>query len=236
MPISLDELHRAQRFSRPAILRIVGDNYPAIHRIAYGLAGRASTARQILRLVVQRGLRALPTWRDETAPTRWFLHHTILASRRIVRGAPAAMEDLLVLQSSSAEPAYVAFVRALRSLPVQQREAVLLHHAEHLPMRQVAIAMDCSTEAAGTHLAAGVSALRQVAGDDFERFVRQLDAAYARLTPEENGVALPATIERRISRYVWPRKLWRILSPIVLIGILAALAWSAWRLYSMVDL
>lgn len=233
MSITLEELRRAQKLNAPAVARVVADVYPAVHRMAHGLAGRTDAARAILRFVVRRGLRALPTWRDEGAPQRWFMHHTILAARRACRKKPAPMEDLLVRESSSAHAGYVAFVRALRALAVQQREAILLHHAEHLPLRQVSIAMDCSTEAAGAHLSAGVSALRHTAGEDFDRFITQLASTYATFTPR-GDLVLPS-IRKRVSRFVWPRKIWRILRPLLTIALLAAIGWAAWKIYHLID-
>jgi DNA-directed RNA polymerase specialized sigma24 family protein len=234
MSITLDVLHRAQRLDAQAISQIVQDNYAPIHRIAHGLAGRPDVARGVLSTVVGRALRALPHWRDEGAPQRWFQHQTILTARRAARPVANPIEDPLVLNADAAEPAYVAFVRALRSLSGQQREAFLRHHAEHLTMRQVAIAMDCSMEAANTHLAAGRSALKNVAGADFERFSSQLASAFAKLTPTEDA-ALPA-IDRQIRRFVWPRRIWRILSPLLVLTIIAALAYGAWKLYQLIEI
>ena len=116
----------------------------------------------------------------------------------------------------------------------QQREAYLLHHAEHLAMRQVAIAMDCSMDAAATHLIAARAALKNVAGADYERFSKQASNAYSKLTPT-GDVELPA-IEKRIRRFTWPRRIWRVVSPILALAILAALIWGAWRLYRLLDI
>jgi DNA-directed RNA polymerase specialized sigma24 family protein len=233
MPITLEDLHRAQRLNRDAIVRIVQENYPAIHRMAHGLTAQEKTAAAVLRFVLARGLRALSNWRDEGAPARWFQHHTIHAARRMVRPIENPLQDLLVLHAASAEPAYVAFVRALRKLPGQQREAFLLHHAEHLQMRQVAVAMDCSTDAAGAHLAAAVSDLKTVTGADFPRFSAQLAAAYQTFTPTDDAIV--PVISPRVARYVWPRKIWRVLSPVLGIALIAAAAWGAWTLYPLLD-
>jgi hypothetical protein len=170
----------------------------------------------------------LPKFRDEGEPQRWFLHHTILACRR--EGPPrGAKEDLLVAVADPApSPPYVAFVRAVRALPQQQMEAVILHHGESFNLRYMAVAMDCSTAAAQTHLNAATETLQLVAGDQLATLLSRLRAAYQRLSPAER-VQVP-TVGRLVRRHVWPRRLWRTVKWLIVITLLAAIAWAAWKI------
>ena len=89
-------------------------------------------------------------------------------------GATAALradgnQDPLVARASFADPAYTAFVRAVRGLPEQQAEAYLLYHGERLNERLLGVAMDCSAAAAANHLQAATDALTAMSGGDLSR-------------------------------------------------------------------
>src|SRR5688572_15823413 len=158
---------QAKKLKRPAVDDLFAMVYPAVVRIAKALAGRDDVADGVVRFVMLRASRMIPTWRDETAAERWFLHHTVLTARRAAAHEPSPKHDLLVAPPSPADPptpAYVAFVRAVRQLPVQQREAFLLHAGERFNPRYLGVAMDCSTQAAQAHLDAATAALRTVVG------------------------------------------------------------------------
>ena len=152
MPIDDDLLFRAQGGDRRAAERMLSEIYPAVCRMAYGLSGREDVGRGIVRFIATQAVRQLGKWRDAAAAERWFYHHTVLTGRRAVRHRPDAMGDTLL--GEAADAPYVAFLRALRSLPQQQSEAFILNHGEHLNTRYLAIAMDCSTHAAEMHLGA----------------------------------------------------------------------------------
>ena len=88
---------------------------------------------------------------------------------------------------------------------MQQREAFILHYGERQNSRYLAVAMDCSTEAAANHLKAATDSLRAIAGPEFGPFTAQLAHCYTRLTPSEQLV-LPS-IKSVVRRYVWPRRI-----------------------------
>src|SRR5438876_128337 len=69
-------LLRAKKLERCAIEAIFAENYPAVCRMALGLSGRVDVGMSVVRFVVKQALHALPAWKDEDAPQRWFLHHT----------------------------------------------------------------------------------------------------------------------------------------------------------------
>src|SRR5581483_10284 len=170
MPVDEALLSRARKYDRAAVAAVFAEQYPSVYRIALGLSGRRDVGMGVVRWVTKQALRALPGWKDEDAPQRWFLHHTILTTRRASKHQPDKSNDTLIDDPRAAAPEYVAFIRALRSLPFQQREAFILHHGERLNERWSAVTMDCSVIAAANHLKAADSALRALAGDRFDAY------------------------------------------------------------------
>jgi DNA-directed RNA polymerase specialized sigma24 family protein len=161
MPISAATLDRARKLSAPAVEEVLRENYPSVHRLAHGLAGSADVGAGIVRYVMHRSIAILPTWREELAPENWFHRFTVITARRTIRHQPDPRTDVLLGDTGVApDPAYIAFIAALRALPRQQQEAFILYTCEHLGPRTSSIAMDCSTEAAGNHLRAATDALR----------------------------------------------------------------------------
>src|SRR3954470_18169144 len=123
MPVPPEVFARARKLHRGALEDLFQAVYPSTLRIARGLCGREDVAEGVVRFVMVRAFAVLPKWRDETAAERWFLHHTVLTARRAEGHAPNHRNDLLAV---GGDARYAAFVRALRALPQQQREAVVL--------------------------------------------------------------------------------------------------------------
>jgi DNA-directed RNA polymerase specialized sigma24 family protein len=204
---------------------ILTDCLPAVWRVAHALGGSNRAGRIIVQTVVGQSLTAMPTWRRDTPPLQWFYHHTVLAARAHQDRPPDPTTDPLI-EHVPAEPAYLAFVRALRLLPRQQREAYLLHHGEHLDDRFLGIAMDCSTGAARTHLAAASAALAKICHGDIDALRDSLAVAYDALTPEQVNVGRQITARRNranFRRYL--RLALRWARALILLGALGASAW-----------
>lgn len=219
-------LYRAQQGDRSALVDLLAAAYPAVYRMAYALAGRPDVGHGIVHFVTAQAARRIDQWRDADAAQRWFYHHTVLTGRRAAHHQPEAMNDLLL--RGAADARYLAFLRALRGLSQQQREAFILNHGEHLNTRFLAVAMDCSTHAAEMHLAAADQALRKMSGDVYEAMVTRLSHAYSALAPDDQ--ALRPTVRSIVRRSNWPRRLRRIAIGVIVLGMLAAGAWVAWRL------
>jgi hypothetical protein len=118
---------------------------------------------------------------------------------------------------------YAAFLKALRALPTQQQEALILNHGEHLNPRYLGVAMDCSSEAAANHLRVATLQLEQMAGASAPKLMAELERIYRGLSPPADRVR--PEIRRRIRRFLLPRRLRRWLVPIIL----AAIAWALWH-------
>jgi DNA-directed RNA polymerase specialized sigma24 family protein len=233
MAVDEELLARARRNDREAIAAIFVENYPAISRLALGLSGRADVGRGVVRYLIKQAFRALPNWKDDDAPQRWFLHHTILTVRRAQKHQPDRSNDTLIDDPRTAPPEYVAFIRALRSLPIQQREAFILHHGERLNERWTAVTMDCSVIAASNHLNAANASLGAIAGDQFKPFCEELSRLYHRLGPDEQLI-LPK-LRGTIARHVWPRRIVRLLGWLLMLALLAAIAYAAWKIWPRLE-
>jgi DNA-directed RNA polymerase specialized sigma24 family protein len=228
MPTDFDQ---ARKLNRAAVENIVAGVYAGVYRAAHGLLGREDAAEGVIRFIVARSVRLLPAWRDVDEARRWFMHHTVLTARRAARHEASGADDALVRAAEplpgGADAPYVAFVRAVRSLPQQQKEAVILHLGEHLNERYLAVAMDCSTQAAETHLAAGVKSLQAMAGEQFDPLCKKLSAAYSSLGPPESAVA--PRVKTMVAKALWPRRLKKLLTWLIVLIVIAALTWAAWH-------
>jgi DNA-directed RNA polymerase specialized sigma24 family protein len=207
--------------------KLVESVYPGICRIAYGLSGREDVGHGIVRFVINHAIHHLKHLRDAASAQRWFYHFTVLVSRRGRKHEPAAEQDTLVAHSGEVSAAYVAFVRGLRALPFQQREAYLLHLGEQLLYRDVATAMDCSIAAVEVHLAGAQQTLRAMAGDGYEKMKDRLMRSWTNLSPRED--AIHPSVRGLIKRLMWPRRIRKILKITATVVILMALAYVGWR-------
>src|SRR5688500_10934867 len=227
MPLDEQLFRRATKLERPAVEAEVAQMYPVVHRIALALGGREDVAAQTVRYVLRQAVGQLPKFRDVDAAERWMYHFTVLSSRRSAEAQVDPRSDVLVKHASDVDAEYLAFVRGLRSLPFQQREAFLLTHGERLNDRYLAVAMDCSTKAAEQHLSAATSAMQALAGPHYPVMVRRLEEAHARRSPAEAGVR-PA-VSTIVAGALWPRRLKRILKLLLTLAGLAAAVYFGWK-------
>ena len=219
-----DLFNRARKLKADAVAQLLTEHSPAVYRLAMAMAGDRGSGERVARTMLQRAIRRLPDWKHPDEVQRWFHHHTVLLTRTAASEVDPR-SDVLVSAVSQPSPQYVAFVRALRLLPPQPREAILLHHAEGLDPRAMAVAMDCSMQAAANHLAVGRRDLQPVAGDDLDRLLAEMRQVYQSLTPQDS-LALPL-VRKLVRRHLWPRRIWRIVRLVLILAILAAIGWAA---------
>jgi DNA-directed RNA polymerase specialized sigma24 family protein len=220
-----DVFARAQRHQRGAVEALFAQVYPPVVRIARALTGRADVAEGVVRFVMTRAMAVSSKWRDATTAERWFLHHTVLTARRAAAHKAVAKKDLLA--AGGADPAWAAFVRAVRQLPQQHRVAVLLIYGEHLNDRYLGVAMDCSADAARTHLEAARAELKGLAPGGFEAAVARLAGAYVGLAPAAGDVAPAAG--KWAGRALRPYRFRRIVRRLVIVAVLAVAALAVWK-------
>lgn len=230
--LTSDLLHSAREGRRDKVVELLAIYYPIVWRISAGLTGRHDVGKGVTRLLMQRSLRTLPTWKDEGAPTRWFHHHTLLTARRTYRHGPDAFGDTLAPELSNDGAPYVAFIKALRALPMQQREAYILAHGEKLDIRAIAVAMDCSVLAAGNHLHEATDRLRQLDPKSVDLHTLRLQKNYQKLVPDEQ-LAIK-DIRTRVTQHFIPRVVGRILKNALALTLLLTAIWGTWRVWQVV--
>lgn len=223
-----DETLADARALKPAALEaLLAAGYAPARRVAHALSGDEAVGRSVAQLLVRRSLRMLPRWRDPSTPENWFYHHAVLTTRGVKAPPPDPHQDPLVVHGAPDDPAYVAFVRAVRNLPPQQREAFILHHGERLNPRLLGVTMDCSMDAAKVHLSAATEALDAVTEHRTTTLAPTLARAY-----KSFQAALPEPAPwlrvqvRRVRRRVWAR---RIARATLMLLVLSGIGWAVWR-------
>lgn len=211
-----------RKFDRQQIVADLAEAVPEMMRLAVLLTGREDVARNVIRFVLGRAVPAWATWEDDAARQAWFFHHTLLTTRRAQSLRPDPRDDTL-LRGAGGDIEYAAFVRALRELPFQQAEAWLLAEALDLDLRRSATTMDLSTTATGNHLEAARKTLSRLAGDRYPALLDRVRVAARDYAPE--GLAPLPEIRSAVSRYLWPRRVRRA----VTILLLSAVAYALWR-------
>jgi DNA-directed RNA polymerase specialized sigma24 family protein len=224
--VSDDILERARKLNREAAQVVLTESYTAVWRLSHAIVGKQAAARKVVDKVLQTSLKVMPKWRPALAPTNWFHHHTLLNSRLAADPPPPLKEDLLVTNAADPTPQYLAFVGALRKLPIQQREALILSHGEKMSERQLGVAMDNSTTAAANHLRAAKQSLDEVTGGDCKPLLEQMAVAYEKLGPSESTVV--PYIRRQIENAIWRRRMRRLIRRLFILALLSALAYEAW--------
>ena len=229
MALTEEVLADARQWKPAALEALLATGYSPARRIAHALSGDDAVGRAVAGLLIQRGLRFLPNWVDPSTPENWFYHHAVLTTRSANVPPPAdPLRDPLVVHGPADQPpAYVAFVRALRLLPPQQREAVILHHGERLNPRMLGVAMDCSMQAADTHLKAATDALQTVSeGGNVEPFAASLTRAYAALqAAQPDATPTVRVYVRQVRRRLLARRLMRVSIVALLLAGAGAVVW-----------
>jgi DNA-directed RNA polymerase specialized sigma24 family protein len=231
MPLTPELLERAKQGRRQAIVAVVAENYPRVQRIAYALCGREETGRTVVKQVVRRSLGAMRGWKHTGDPQRWFLHHSVLASRQKKYMEIDLAADPLIRGVETNSAYFPAFIRAVRTLPMQQREAYILHHGERLDVRGLAIAMDCSQEAAANHLREATAALTAYGGDFFPTFTAHLTQTYDRLSPPDELI-VPA-VQASLRSKLIPRGVLRFTITTLKLLVIVTVIFLSWKIVPM---
>lgn len=150
-------------------------------RLAYSLLGNAQDAEEAAQDAFVSAYQALRSFRRGAKFSTWFYRIVVNKCRDAQRAAsrrPAILaleageaDDVSlfdVLEDPAAGPSEQAAQRdvaqaltvAIRALPRQQREAVVLHHVHGLPINEAAAAMGCRPGTVKSHLFRAHGALR----------------------------------------------------------------------------
>lgn len=227
-------LGAAQAGNRRALKAVFADVHPSVTRLARSLCGDVQAGDRVAEICFKHAVNVLSRWSAGQDPQNWFAHHAVQTSRQVCPGRPDPVDDALANALPPAErtPALLALIRGVRRLPPQQAEAFILHHAERLNTRLIGVAMDCSMQAASTHLMAADQAIKMLVGEQFDALTEQLRRACMALTPPTDqservagryaGQWVAARLRRRVMKF----------GAFLLIVGLAVVGWFLWRRFA----
>lgn len=161
-PADEDLARKAAAGDRRAFATLLDRHYDRIYRLAWRWCGARERAEDIAQEVCVKLAQSIATFRGEAAFKSWLyrLAYTaavdhIRAHQRLVTLAPSDMLSLVdgaggVTQEDTIEGQELW--RAVRALPPQQRDAVLLVYAEDLSHAEAASILECTEKTVSWHL------------------------------------------------------------------------------------
>lgn len=147
---------------RASFAALIERHYDRIHRLAWRWSGARDRAEDIAQDVCVKLSTAIRTFRGEAEFSTWLyrIAYTVTidhlrANQRLVPLAPSNI--VMLLDTASSETPETAMIdgelwQAVRDLPAQQRDAVLLVYAQDLSHAEAAEIMGCSEKTVSWHL------------------------------------------------------------------------------------
>ena len=160
---------RARAGDRQAFGQLLGDNYDFIYRTACKWSGRRSDAEDITQEVCIKLETAIMSFDGRSAFTSWLYRVTLNAVRDHQRAQTRRGRHIDALKQVSAEDsppdqedavAMREIWAAVRALPEQQRDAVLLVYGEEMTHAAAAAIMGCKEGTVSSHIHEARKALR----------------------------------------------------------------------------
>jgi RNA polymerase sigma-70 factor (ECF subfamily) len=155
---------------RAAFAALAERHYDRVYRLAWRWSGTRESAEDIAQDVMVKLARAVQSFRGESEFTTWLYRiaysTAVDAMRARQRFVPLAPSDVMALAEAASEttPEDDVIGRdlwlAVRSLPDQQRDAVLLVYGEDLSHAEAASVMGCSEKTVSWHLFEARKSLR----------------------------------------------------------------------------
>lgn len=146
---------------RASFAALVEKHYDRIHRLAWRWSGSREAAEDIAQDVCVKLGAAIRNYRGEAAFTTWLhriaytttLDH-LRGTQRMIAAEPSEIIRLIDDRALQAEDTIVAqeIWDAVRDLPPQQRDAVLLVYAEDMSHAEAATLMGCSEKTVSWHI------------------------------------------------------------------------------------
>jgi RNA polymerase sigma-70 factor, ECF subfamily len=153
---------RAAAGDRASFAMLVGQCYDRIHRMAWRFTGSHQDAEDIAQDVCLKLGQAIKSWRGESSFETWLYRLTYTTAidhiRAHKRFALAEADNVIALFDGQTFPSPDAGAdnddlwTAVRALPNQQRDAVLLVYAEERSHAEAAVIMGCSEKTVSWHL------------------------------------------------------------------------------------
>jgi len=169
---------RAATGCRTSFARLLERHYDRIYRLAWRWTGSQAAAEDIAQDVALKLARAIKSFRAEAAFATWLYRiaytTTVDFLRSAQRSVAAEPSEIIRLVDSVAadgacaemsvgEASGLDLWTAVRSLPDQQRDAILLVYGEDLSHREAAAAMGCSEKTGVVARARGEEAIENFA-------------------------------------------------------------------------
>ncbi len=152
---------RAARGCRTSFARLIDRHYDRVYRLAWRWCGSRAAAEDIAQDVTLKLASAIRSYRAEAAFTTW-LHRIAYTTsvdylrrdQRIVATEPSEMTRLIDTTSETEQTEFSGYDlwKAVRSLPDQQRDAVLLVYGEDMSHGEAAHVMGCSEKTVSWHV------------------------------------------------------------------------------------
>ena len=147
---------------RASFAALVEKHYDRIHRLAWRWSGSSTAAQDIAQDVCVKLGGAIRSYRGEAAFTTWLhriaytttLDH-LRSTQRMIAVEPSEIVRLIDdTHGSTAEDDVIGqeLWDAVRNLPPQQRDAVLLVYAEDMSHAEAASLMECSEKTVSWHI------------------------------------------------------------------------------------
>jgi RNA polymerase sigma factor (sigma-70 family) len=155
------DLVRARQGDRAAFARLVGQHYDMIHRVARRWAGNATDAEDVAQEVCIKFARAISGFDGRSSLKSWLYRITLNTVRDVQRSGGRAQRGaahLALVTAEVDEPAQEASVAqgemwaAVRRLPAQQRDAILLVYAEELSHAEAGDILGCKPDTVAWHI------------------------------------------------------------------------------------
>lgn len=148
--------------NRASFAALLERHYALIYRLGWRWTGTQSEAEDIAQDVCVKLAGAIKSFRGEAAFTTWLYRiafttatDRLRARQRIVPFAPSDMSALMDGAANATPESDLIGAElwtAVRALPEQQRDAVLLVYGEDLSHLEAAAAMGCSEKTVSWHL------------------------------------------------------------------------------------
>jgi RNA polymerase sigma-70 factor, ECF subfamily len=153
--------------ARDAFAQLVERSYGRVYRLAYRFVGSREDAEDVAQTVCVKLATAIRGFRGEARFATWLHRLTVNAALDHLRDKPPDGHDdqaMLAAESMDAAPDGTVFNqdlwRAVRRLPPQQRDAVLLVYGEDCSHQEAAQALGCAEATVSWHLHEARKALK----------------------------------------------------------------------------
>jgi RNA polymerase sigma factor (sigma-70 family) len=152
---------RARQGDRAAFARLVSLNYDMIHRVARRWCASAADAEDVAQEVCIKFARAIAGFDGRASLKSWLYRITLNTVRDFQRSGSRAQRgqaNLALVSAEADEPAQEASVmqaqmwEAVRKLPPQQRDAILLVYAEELSHAEAGEILNCKADTVAWHI------------------------------------------------------------------------------------